>query len=125
MATLHTDVLDNGLSVLNSATTTIHITSQEATANSGANLYSLGSASISIGAPTTRYDSNNAQDGRKVVAPSITGASVATSGTASHYAIVDSTRLLATGSLTGGGQAVTSGNTFSLATFDIGIPDPA
>ena len=122
MATLHNDVLDNGLSVLNSATTTIHITSQEATANSGSNLYSLGNASISIGAPADRTASGG---GRKVVAPAISGASVTASGSATHYAIVDGTRLLATGSLTGGGQSVTSGNTFSLATFDIGIPDPA
>lgn len=122
MATLHNDVLDNGLSVLNSATTTIHITSQEATANSGSNLYSLGNASLSIGTPVDRTASGL---GRKVVAPAISGASVTGTGTASHYAIVDSSRLLATGSLTGGGQAVTVNNTFSLATFDIGIPDPA
>jgi hypothetical protein len=32
-------------------------------------------------------------------------------------------RLLATGSLTAS-QAVTSGNTFTLTSFDIGIPDP-
>ena len=122
MATLHNDVLDDGLSVLNAATTTIHITSQEATANSGANLYSLGNASISIGTPADRTASGG---GRKVVAPAISGATVTASGNATNYAIVDGTRLLATGSLTGGGQAVTSGNTFSLATFDIGIPDPA
>ena len=46
-------------------------------------------------------------------------------GTATHYAITNgSSELLATGSLAAP-QAVTSGNTFTLASFDIGIPAPA
>jgi hypothetical protein len=47
-------------------------------------------------------------------------------GTASHYAIVDTvnSRLLAAGALSAP-QAVTDGNVFTLTAFDIGIPDPA
>jgi len=47
-------------------------------------------------------------------------------GTVTHYALVDTvnSRLLATAALTAS-QSVTSGNTFTLATFDIGIPDPS
>ena len=64
--------------------------------------------------------------GRKVTVAQITDGTVTGTGTATHYALVDvsNTRLLATGALTAS-QSVTSGNTFTLAAFDIGIPDPA
>ena len=64
--------------------------------------------------------------GRKVTVAAISDGSITGTGTATHYAIVDSTnsRLLATAALTAS-QSVTNGNTFTLATFDIGIPDPA
>jgi hypothetical protein len=49
---------------------------------------------------------------------------VTATGTATHFAITDTvnSRLLATGALTAS-QGVTSGNSFTLTTFDIGIPD--
>lgn len=118
-AVLHTDVYDSGLSVLDTATATMHICSQQPTTLAEANTtYTLGNkASISIGAPT------NHTTGRKVVVAAITGGSVTATATATHYAIVDATRLLATAALSAS-QAVTSGNTFSLAAFDIAIPAP-
>jgi hypothetical protein len=56
----------------------------------------------------------------------ISDGSVTGTGTATHYAIVDTSnsRLLVTGSLTAS-QSVTSGNTFSLEALDVGIPDPS
>lgn len=78
----------------------------------------LGNASVSIGAPT-----NGDIDGRKVVVPAISGASVTGTGTATHWAITNgSDTLVATGALSAS-QAVTSGNTFSLDAFDIGVRD--
>jgi len=64
--------------------------------------------------------------GREVVVAEITDGSVSVSGTATHYAILDTvnSRLLATGSLSAS-QAVSAGNTFTLGSFTIGIPDPA
>ena len=122
MAFLANDIFDSGLNVLNTATTTIHITSQEATTRTEAvTNYDLGDVSVSIPAAVDRTASGN---GRKVVVPSVTTGSVTATGTATHYAIVDGSRLLVTGSLSAS-QSVTSGNTFSLATFDIGIPDPS
>lgn len=122
MAFLADDIFDSGLNVLNSATTTIHITSQEATTRTEAvTTYDLGNVSVSIPTAVDRTASGN---GRKVVVPAVTTGSVTATDTATHYAIVDGTRLLVTGSLSAS-QAVTSGNTFSLATFDIGIPDPS
>lgn len=123
MATLNDRVFDNGLTVLDTEANKITITSQEATTYTEGNAtYALGnSTSISISAPADRTGG-----GRKVTVSAITGGSVTATGTATHYAILDTvnSRLLATGSLTAS-QAVTSGNTFTLSTFDIGIPDPA
>jgi hypothetical protein len=123
MATLDNRVFDNGLTVLDTEANKVLITSQEATTYTQANsTYALGnSASLSIGAPADRSGG-----GREVTVAAIADGSVTGTGTATHFALVDTsnTRLLATGSLSAS-QSVTSGNTFTLASFDIGIPDPA
>ena len=123
MATLNDRVLDNGLTVLDTEGDKIVITSQAATTYAEANAtYALGnSTTLSIAAPQDR-----AGGGREVVVAAITDGSVTGTGTASHYAIIDTvnTRLLAVSTLTAG-QAVTSGNSFTLTSITIGIPDPA
>ncbi len=123
MATLNDRVFDNGLSVLDTEANAIHVTSQEAADYAGAtSTYTLGnSTSLSIGAPADRTGG-----GREVTVAQITDGSITGTGTATHYAIVDTvnSRLLATGALTAS-QSVTSGNTFTLASFKIGIPDPS
>ena len=122
MAALSDRVYDNGLSVLDTEANKILLTSQEATDYTGANVtFALGnSTSLSIAAPSDRTGG-----GREVVVAAISDGSVTATGTATHYAIVDTvnSRLLATGSLTTS-QSVASGNTFSLGSFTIGIPDP-
>jgi hypothetical protein len=123
MATLNDRVFDNGLTVLDTEANKIVITSQEATTYAEANAtYALGdSTSLSIGAPQDR-----SAGGREVVVAAITDGSITATGTATHYAILDTvnSRLLATGSLSAS-QAVTSGNTFTLSSTTVGIPDPA
>jgi len=123
MATLNDRVFDSGLSVLDTEANKIVVTSQEATSYTEANAtYALGnSTSLSIGAPA-----NRSGGGREVTVAAITDGSITGTGTATHYAIVDTTnsRLLATSTLSAS-QSVTSGNTFTLASFTIGIPDPA
>lgn len=123
MASLGDRVFDAGLNTLDTEANKITITSQEATTYTEANAtYALGSStSLSIGAPADRSGG-----GREVTVSAISDGSVSGTGTATHYAIVDTvnSRLLATGSLNAS-QSVTSGNTFTLATFKIGIPDPA
>jgi hypothetical protein len=122
MATLNDRVFDNGLTVLDTEANAIHITSQEATSYAEAtSTYTLGnSTSLSIGAPQDRSGG-----GREVVVAAITDGSVTGTGTATHYAIVDTanSRLLATSTLTAS-QSVTTGNTFTLSSVAIGIPDP-
>ena len=123
MATLNDRVLDNGLSILQSEGDRVDICSSEPTTYSAAtSSASLGNTtSITISAPA-----DASPNGRKVTLSAITGASVTSTGTATHYAITDvsESRLLATGALSSS-QAVTSGNTFSLTASDIRIPDPA
>ena len=123
MAYLNDRVLDNGLSVLDTEANRLDICSSEPSSYSEAtSTYTLGNkAGISIGSPEARSPS-----GRKVVVAEISGGSVTGTGTAAYWAITDTanSRLLAAGSLSSS-QAVTSGNTFSLATFEIGIPGPA
>ena len=123
MATISNYVLDAALSKLDTEANRVDICSQEPTTYTAAtSTYTLGNTtSISIGAPTDGDTS-----GRKVTLAAISGASVTGTGTATHFAITDTSnsRLLVTGSLSSS-QSVTSGNTFSLTAVDIEIPDPA
>jgi len=123
MATLNDRVFDNGLTVLDTEANKILVTSQEASTYTEADAtYALGnSTSLSISAPADRTGG-----GREVTVSAISDGTVTGTGTVTHYALVDTSnsRLLATGSLTAS-QAVTSGNTFTLGAFTVGIPDPA
>tara|TARA_R110001592_G_scaffold50252_2_gene155696 strand:- start:2042 stop:2413 length:372 start_codon:yes stop_codon:yes gene_type:complete len=123
MASLNDRVFDNGLSILDTEANAVHVTSQEATTYAEAiTTYTLGnSTSLSINAPEDRTGG-----GRKVTITAISDGTITGTGTVTHYALVDTTntRLLATAALTAS-QSVTNGNTFTLATFDVGIPDPA
>jgi len=123
MASLGDRVFDEGLTVLSDEANKITITSQEATTyTDGNSTYALGSTtSVTIGQPTDRSGA-----GREVTVSAVSDGSVSATDTATHYAILDTTnsRLLATGSLSAS-QSVTDGNSFTLASFKIGIPDPS
>lgn len=120
MAFLADYILDLALAELDTATSTLYICSQEPTTYAQASsTYALGNkSSLSIGAPADRTP-----NGRKVTVAAITDGTVTGNGTATHWAITKGgTTLMATGALSAS-QAVTSGNTFTLGAFDIGIPD--
>ncbi|MDA8740883.1 hypothetical protein N9M73_07140 [Rhodobacteraceae bacterium] len=124
MAALTNTVLDGALNVLTSNGDRIDLCSSEPTTYSGISSVSLGNkTSLSIGSPADRSGG-----GREVTVAAITSSatgSITGTGTATHYAISNgSDTLYATGSLSAS-QAVTSGNTFTLAAFTIAIPDPA
>lgn len=123
MAYLNDRVFDEGLSILDLEANAVHVTSAEATTYLEAtSTYTLGlSSSLSIAAPSDR-----AGGGRKVAVSAVSDGDITGTGTVTHYALVDTvnSRLLATAALTAS-QSVTNGNTFTLATFDIGIPDPS
>lgn len=100
---------------------TLYITSSEATTFAQATTtYALGNKA----SPTISAAADRTPNGRKVTVSAITDGTVTASGTAAYWALVKTTGSLlkATGALSTS-QAVTSGNTFTLATFDLGIPD--
>jgi hypothetical protein len=115
--------MDLGLNVLDTEANQLNICNLEpVTYASATSTNSLGvKTSFTIGAPSDRTPT-----GRRVTTQLITDGVINVTGTASHWAIVDTVnaRLLATGSLASS-QSVTNGNTFSLPGFDIGIPDAA
>lgn len=123
-AHLEPRILDFGLNVLDTETDKITICGTEPTtfteANStfllGAQTYSAGAA---FGSPATA-----APNGRKVTSVAITAGSVTATGTANWEACVDTvnSRLNAVLALSAS-QAVTSGNTFGRAAYDIRLAD--
>ena len=124
MAALTDVVLDGALNILTSNGDRIDLCSSEPTTYSGISSVSLGNfTSLSIGSAADRSGG-----GREVTVAAITSASAGSitgTGTATHYAISNgSDALYATGALSAS-QSVTTGNTFTLAAFTIGIPDPA
>lgn len=84
--------------------------------------YKLGSKT----SPTVSAPADASPNGRKVTVSAITDGSITASGTATHYALVNTTssRLIAAQALSAS-QVVTSGNTFALGAIDIRIPDAA
>ena len=118
-------VFDNGLTVLDTEADKLYITSaQAATLAEATTTYALGNKTLAAGDISAPSDRTGG--GRKVTVSALSGGSVTATGTATHYAIIDSvnSRLLAAANL-GASQAVTSGNTFSVTSLEIGIPDPA
>ena len=121
-AILHDRVFDNGLTVLDTGADKLYITSSQATTYTEAiTTYALGVKNT----PTVSAPADRTGGGREVTVSAITDGSVTGTGTAGFYALVDSSnsRMLASNALSAT-QSVTSGNTFTLTSFKIGIPDP-
>ncbi|MFC3227347.1 hypothetical protein ACFOGJ_08910 [Marinibaculum pumilum] len=123
MSYINPRVLDEGLTVLDTEATRLDICDTEPSDYTEAtDTYSLGNkTSLSIGSPADRSPS-----GRQVTVAQITDGTIDADGTAAFYAISDTanSRLLAVGDLSSS-QAVTTGNQFNLAAFNIGMPGPA
>lgn len=122
MAMIADYILDAALSILDTAANRIDICSEEPTTFTLATVtVTLGNGVPMIGSPISRVESGG---GRKVIVSALGATLVTADGAATHYAITDTvnSRLLATGALTAP-QTVTMNNSFTLTSFDIGIPD--
>lgn len=91
--------------------------------------YTAASSTAKLGTkttPTMGAVSDRSPNGRKTTVASFTDGAVETSGTASHWSLGDhvNSRLLSAGALAAS-QSVTISNTFSVAAFDVGVPDAA
>lgn len=126
MAALNDIIFDSGLNQFALLGDKLHILSSDpglTWSNIAAN--TLGDKA----SPTISASADRPAGGREVTIDEILDGSVTGTGTATHWAIVDegNTDILASGALAAS-QAVTSGNTFTLAAgsdWNIGIPDPA
>jgi hypothetical protein len=102
----------------------LHICSQEPINYTEATVtYTLGDKQ----SPTVAEPSDRGGGGREIVVSAITDGDVTGDGDASHWAIVKTsatTRLMAAGALSAP-QTVSNGNTFTLTSFAIGVPDAA
>jgi hypothetical protein len=120
-------ILDLGIDILNTEADRIDIcTAEPATYTEATSTYSRGNkdhgaSGAAFGAPADRTPS-----GRKVSSVAVTDGAVTGTGTVTHYGVseVANSRLLVASSLSAS-QAVTSGNSWALPSFDVGIPDPS
>lgn len=115
-------VLDFGLNVLDAETTTISVCSAEpltigVAATTGLLGFKTGAAGTMFGSPTA-----GAGTSRQVASVAISDGTITTAGTASWWAAYAAGTLHAHGTLSGA-QVVTNGNTFTLASFTITIPN--
>jgi len=123
MAWLANEVLDAALNYIDTNAENLYICSQEPTTYTAAQTtYKLGTKA----SPTISASADGTPNGRSITISAITDGTVSATGTATHFAITDNSAslLLATGALSAS-QSVTSGNTFSLTSFTVRIPDPA
>jgi hypothetical protein len=121
-AFINDTVLDQALAYIDNNCENLYICSaQPKTFAEASSTYKLGvKATPSIGTP------ENGTTGRKIVVAAITDGTVTATDTATWVALTDdSASLLLCAQALNAGQAVTSGNTFTLTKFDITIPDPS
>lgn len=115
--------LDAALAVVADSSTLYICTQEPVTFTEASSTYAAGNkASPSIGAAGDRTP-----DGRKITIAEITDGTVTDdAATATHWALVKTTGSLlrATGALASG-QVVYTANGFTLAAFDVGVPDAA
>ncbi len=124
LAFMADSLLDLPLAQIETDATRLDICSQEpANYTEATSTYTLGNKTgITYTGPADRTGG-----GRKTSLDAITGGSVTGTNTATHWAAskpTATTALYCAKSLASS-QAVTSGNTFSLAAIEIGIPDAA
>jgi hypothetical protein len=122
VAQLEDRVLDFGLNVLDVESSFLSVCSAEPTtiaiaATSGLLGFKSWGVGAVFGAPAA-----GAPNGRKVSSAAISDGTITTSGTASWWAVYAAGTLHAHGTLSAA-QVVTAGNTFTLTSFDIRIPN--
>ncbi len=121
--TLYDYAIDYGLDTMQSEATDIVLCSAEPSTYAEANAtYALGRKVFGAGSCFTAVEARS-PNGRKIASVAISDGAISADGTAAYWAVIDTvnSRLLAHGNLSAG-VAVTNGNSFSLDSFDIGVP---
>lgn len=117
---VHDDVLDGALNIIKNNVNIMTVCSAEPTSRTEAvTTYALGDVAMVTGDFT---NANGDTSGRKTTVASKTGVTVDASGTATHVALCDGSRLLYVTTCTS--QVLTSGNTITFPAWDVEIADP-
>lgn len=119
-------ILDNGLVVLDTQATHIHIVDADPVTFGDVGTMTCGNKNFGAGNCFGVPSAGVAPIGRQVTSTAITDGSVTRTSTATGWAVTDTTnsRILANGALSAS-QAVTNGNTFQLSQFIIKLPSGA
>lgn len=117
---VHDDVLDAAFDVVDQANLMTACSSQPTTRTEAVTTFALADVAMTVNTDYTKADGDTS--GRKVTVAAKSGVTIDTSGTATHVALVDGSRLLYVTTCTS--QALTSGGTVDFPAWDIEIADP-
>ena len=117
---VHNDVLDGAFNILNDGDIMTACSSEPTTRTEAVTTFKLADVAMTPGTDYTISDGDT--NGRKVRMAAKSAVPIDTSGTATHVAICDGTRLLYVTTCTS--QALTSGGTVDFPVWDVEIADP-
>lgn len=117
---VHDNVLDGAFDVLDQADLMTACNAEPTTRTEAITTFKLADVAV---VPNTDFTKANGDtSGRKVTVAAKSAVPVDTTGTATHVALVDATRLLYVTTCTS--QALTSGNTVNFPAWKVEIADP-
>lgn len=119
---VHDDVLDGAFDVLDQANVMVACSAQPTTRTEAVSTYALADVAMT---PNTDFTKANGDtSGRKVTVAAKSGVLIDTSGTATHIALCDGTRLLYVTTCTSQALTANGSNTVNFPAWDIEIADP-
>jgi hypothetical protein len=119
---VHDDVLDGAFDVLDQANIMIACSTQPTTRAEAVTTYALADVAMTVNADYTK--ANGDVSGRKVTVAAKSSVLIDTSGTATHVALCDGTRLLYVTTCTSQALTANGSNTVNFPAWDIEIADP-
>ncbi len=119
---VHDDVLDGAFDVLDQANLMIACSTQPTTRAEAVTTYALADVAMTINTDYTK--ANGDTNGRKVTVAAKSSVLIDTSGTATHIALVDGTRLLYVTTCTSQALTANGSNTVNFPAWDVEIADP-
>jgi hypothetical protein len=120
--TVHDDVLDGAFDVLDQANLMIACSAQPTSRTEAVTTYALADVAMTVNTDYTK--ANGDISGRKVTVAAKSTVLIDTSGTATHVALVDGTRLLYVTTCTSQALTANGSNTVNFPAWDIEIADP-
>lgn len=119
MTYINPEVYQNGMAELSEGVRIDICAGEPTTRTQAVSTLSLADASVTLAAPAVNPGS---EGGYRVTVPAVSD-TINTTGTATHWALTDATRLLAVGRVSPN-QNLVAGNIFNFPATDIIFPDP-